>query len=189
MKKIIIVLMFLLVSVSAFAQESGKNQRRGGWVAFTGGVSVELTGNIEGIDIPLSNTPYYNLGVVAGGNFSKYVGIETRLAFVPPLDLKTSTEIIVDVMLLVQQEINPNSSGFRPYIGVGPAFAFTFGDGFSSMGIGLGVEAGFRYFYKNFLIGIGANYNLFASEATSGWYSINYTHSNIRAGLDIGFTF
>lgn len=59
-----------------------------------------------------------------------------------------------------------------------------------STGIGVGVEAGFRYFDKNFLIGIGANYNFFASELTVlGFYPINYTYSNIRAGIDIGVTF
>lgn len=127
MKKNIVVLIFLFSSFSAFAQEAPKKDRSGGWVAFTGGVSAELTANIEGIDVPLSHAPFYNLGVVAGGNFNKYLGIETRLAFVPPMDLKNSTDMIIDVMLLVQQEITPNSSGFRPYIGVGPSFAFGVG--------------------------------------------------------------
>lgn len=134
-------------------------------------------------------TSYFNVGITGGGNFLKYLGFEAAISVAPSSGDKTSTDLYIDWTLLLQQGMNSESYGFRPYIGIGLGTEFAFGGTTNMYGIGLNAKAGIRYFYKHFLIGMGIDYNLYGATITYGSYSDSTTHSNMRFGLEVGAVF
>lgn len=141
---------------------------------------------------------YYNVGLTFGGNITKYIGVQTSLSITPSMGIKGPTELLIDVMLIVQKDMGLATSGFRPYLGIGMGSEFAFESyhdlSYLRTGFGLATEAGLRYYYKDFLVGISLNYNLYASKISVGSYEIGYytesvVHSEVRAGLNIGFLF
>lgn len=159
------------------------------WLTFQG---QGLTG--LSAQAPLINDTgfYYVLGATFGGNFSKYVGVQSSISFVPPVDKKKSTEIFLDALLIFQKDVRVFSSGFRPYIGVGIAMEYSFNpNDINYVGYGLATEAGLRYFYGHFLIGVNANVNLYwtAVNGRNLGDDFSSTHSNIRFGLSVGYIF
>lgn len=159
------------------------------WLTFHG---QGLTG--LSAQAPLINDKgfYYVLGATFGGNFSKYVGVQSSISFVPPVDKKKSTELLLDGLIIFQKDVRVFSSGFRPYIGVGIAMEYSFNPGdINYIGYGLATEAGLRYYYGHFLIGVNANVNLYWTAVNSRNLGEDFSasHSNIKFGLSVGYIF
>lgn len=161
--------------------------------------AVWLTLNGQGITGLSAQSPlivdkgfYYALGATFGGNFSKYMGIQGVVSFIPPVDKKKSTELLLDFMLVIQKDVQILSSGFRPYLGFGLATEYSFSPDTSGfIGYGLATEAGLRYFHGKFLAGLGVNYNYYWVSFYGDDHVDDFEafHSNIRFGLSVGCIF
>lgn len=165
MWKIIIFIMFCMGFASmSFAQDNATNEatlqnakpqnvRQVYWLTIDNKASFGATMSYPYIKDP---DVYYNIGLTFGGNITKYLGMQTSLSITPPMGVKDYTDILIDVMLIVQKDMGLANSGFRPYFGIGigmeNSFAFLHNISGVKTGIGLATEAGLRYYYKDFLV-------------------------------------
>ena len=156
----------------------------------------------------------YNPGITFGINVYKLINIESSLSIASGDN--TLTNGIFNVMVVFQEPFITGGSGFRPYVGIGEALKWGYDsvkakDAWSSnsqptytdvnltvIGTGVATKAGVRYYNGHFLIGIGAEFNIYSSSIiidASDYNNSNELESDssvdcsFKLGLNVGFIF
>lgn len=137
------------------------------------------------------STSDFGMSFTAGGNFSKYFGIQSSVYLDSLVSKDNSFTMGLSLMLVIQKEMDITSYGFRPYFGLGGSLGLLVDlKDDSYISYGLAMEGGLRYFYNNFLVGVNVNFNL---DFARSYFVSNYDpfplYSQLKFGIHIGFIF